>query len=115
MSRPSRQPKYSRFGVASFTVSVVSAVSLSIHAAAFAMVRYGHITGDQPLAVLVRGPALVTSIVAAAAALVLGVIGLGQRQRNGLFATLGTVLSGVVVVALGILVMIFIFGAGPDR
>ena len=57
---------------------------------------------------VVAGLAFFTCPVEATAALILGVAGLGQRQRNGLFAILGTVLSGVVVVALVFLLLSFL-------
>jgi hypothetical protein len=113
-SQPRPQPQHqqvelsthSPLGVASFVSGLVSAVSFVILLALLAMERSGQVDpSDELLAFVVFGLVLFGSAAAALIALVFGILGLVQQQRNKLFAILGAVLSGAIGLALIVFVV----------
>jgi hypothetical protein len=83
------RPPYSRLGIVSF---VLFLVSIALFLIALAATPFVMNNAGWELGILIQ-----TSAALLMAALVLGIIGLFQKQRNRIFAVLGAVLSGGVI------------------
>ncbi len=104
--------RHSGFGLASFVISLVGGVGslVSIVAAAITAANRPNIGDDSPEIMLLGVLVLVFGILAPLVGTILGIVGCVQKDRKRVFAILGTVFNGVVllgmiaVVALGIAV-----------
>lgn len=112
--------KHSGLGIASFTIFVSMALIFAISLGSMAMNLTGLIDvesgqydyedlerqiADMPGLVLMS-IALLGTLLGNFVGLILGIVGLVQKERKKVFAILGTVLNGVVILGLALLVLV---------
>ncbi len=100
--------RHSGVGIASFVISLVAGLLLVIMIGVCSYLvasRHGEVNEESPEAVAV-GLTMLGSLFAELVALVLGIIGLAQRDRKKIFAILGTVFSGLALLGLGGLLLL---------
>lgn len=100
--------QHSGLGVASFVVSIIAGFSIFVLIVIAGLMETstpGGLDENSIEAVLV-GLLLIAFVGLALVALVLGIVGLVQKQRKKIFALLGTVFSGVSILCTIVLIAI---------
>jgi Family of unknown function (DUF6142) len=92
------EQRHSRAGIASLVLSLVGAVGAVTTLVVYLLTstQYGH-QGLSSTRVALWGLGALASAAITLAALMLGIMGLGRKDRRRLFAILGTVLSAVAI------------------
>lgn len=97
-----RLPKHSGFGIASFVVVLAAGTLefvLVVIAGILETTTPGGIDDDSPITILL-GVAMIGGLFLDLLGIVLGTVGLCQRQRKKIFAVLGVVIGSLVFVGL---------------
>ena len=100
--------KHSGLGIASFCISIAAGVFIFftfIVAGAIGAATPGGMDEESVTAVLV-GLALITFLFASLVSLGLGIGGLFQKERKKVFAILGTIFSGAIILVTAALIAI---------
>jgi len=101
-----RELRHSGLGIASFVISLVSAVTIFL---VFVIIRAKAASGpfyvsDDAAAAI--GLVWIACLLAALVALGLGIAGIKQKWRNNVFAIVGTVISAVTTVVMVVLLAV---------
>lgn len=111
-NRISEEPKHSGIGIASFIMCIVAFVSIFVVVIIAGVLEEstpGGLSETSPQAMII-GLLVILFALLDLIALVLGIVGLAQRNRKKLFAILGTLFSSITIIGS---VGLFILGSTP--
>ncbi len=100
--------KHSGLGIASFVGSMLGGIlgaGLLVVAGVLETITPGGL-GEDSVSAMIIGLSLFAVLGLAFTALVLGICGLCQKERKRVFATLGTIFSGLTIFGLGAIVVL---------
>ena len=104
----SMEPKHSAFGIASFILSIFVGMSMFLAFVIAGVMEASRPGGmdEQSIQAVIVGLAIITLIFLDLVAVVLGIVGLFQKNRKKVFAILGVIFSSVtLMLVIGVIIL----------